>query len=97
MSIIIVSLLFDQLKTALTNCLQSITLLQVNCGFTLKRNHKAISIVLSLHVAMYRFVKCKSCEYNLFCTQLHCLSAAEEVDPHGVNVCETDFDFDFED
>ena len=56
MSIIIVSLIFEQLKTVLTNCLQSITLLQIKYVFTLKINPIAISIDLSLHVAMYKFV-----------------------------------------
>ena len=93
MFIIVVTMTFEQLKYVLTNCLKSITLLQIKCGFKLKMNHMTVSIELSLHVAMYRFVNRKSCEYN-FCTQLHCLFAAEEVDPQGVNDCEADFALD---
>ena len=64
MLLIVVSLIFDQLKTVLINCLQSITLLQIKCCFTLKMNSIAISIESSLHVAMYMFVNRKSCKYN---------------------------------
>lgn len=42
MFIIVVTLIFEQLKIVLTNCLQSITLLQIKCGFTLKMNSMAI-------------------------------------------------------
>ena len=64
MVISVVSLLFKQIKTDLLNCLQSITLLQIKYYFVLKMNHMAFSFDSSLHVAMYRFVIRKSCEYN---------------------------------
>ena len=43
MSIIVVSLLFKQIKTDLLNCLQSITLLQMKYCFVLKMNPIAFS------------------------------------------------------